>query len=60
LTAIPILPPVPWFVLALAVRTGLVGFLLSLFVLGALGTCVGFWFGRRMGASLQIADQEAS
>jgi hypothetical protein len=44
----------------LAVRTGLVGFLLSLFVLGALGACVGLWFGRRMGASLQIADQEAS
>jgi hypothetical protein len=59
-TAIPMLPIVPWFVLALAVRTGLEGFLISLFVLGALSACVGLWFGRRMGASLQSADQEAS
>lgn len=59
-TAIPILPFVPWFVLALALITGLEGFLISLFVLGTLSACVGLWFGRRMGASLQNTDQEAS
>jgi hypothetical protein len=59
-TAIPMLPLVPWFVLAFAVRTGLLGFLISWFVLGALSAGVGLWFGRRMGASLQSADQEAN
>ncbi|HEU5199449.1 MAG TPA: hypothetical protein VFU32_07420 [Ktedonobacterales bacterium] len=59
-TTIPVLPLVPWYVLALALITGLEGFLLSLFVLGTLGACVGLWLGRRMGASLQIIDQEAN
>lgn len=57
-TAIPMLPLVPWFVLALAVRTGVLGFFFSL-ILGALSAYLGLWFGRRMGASLQSADQEA-